>query len=156
MKRKLVSTCALGAALGIALSTLITVGISLCVGDGQFYAVTPALVEDCGGELNAVCLQTLLSMLYGAAWAGAALIWRQDSWSLTRQTVTHLLVCSAATFPIAWLCRWMPHDAAGVAAYFGIFLGVYALIWLAQYLGIRRRVRAMNREIGARAPRNRA
>ena len=156
MKRKLVSTCALGAALGIALSTLITVGISLCVGDGQFYAVAPALVEDCGGELNAVCLQTLLSMLYGAAWAGAALIWRQDSWSLTRQTVTHLLVCSAATFPIAWLCRWMPHDAAGVAAYFGIFLGVYALIWLAQYLSIRRRVRAMNREIGARAPRNRA
>ena len=57
---------------------------------------------------------------------------------------------SLATFPVAWLCRWMRHDAAGAALYFGIFFAIYALIWLGQYLGIRRRVREMNREIGAR------
>lgn len=155
MKGKLFLICALGAALGIALSTMITVGISLCIGDGQYYAVVPALVEDCGGELNAVCLQTLLSMIYGAAWAGASLIWRQEGWSLTRQTVTHLLICSVATFPVAWLCRWMRHDAAGAAVYFGVFFAIYALIWLSQYLNIRHRVRAMNREIDARRPHER-
>ncbi len=153
MKKKLLLLCGVGAALGVALSTLITIFISLTVGDGRFYAVVPELIEDCGGELNAVMLQTALSMLYGAAWAGAALIWKQDRWSLTRQTVTHLIICSAATFPVAWLCRWMRHDAVGAALYFGIFFAVYALIWLGQYLGIRRRVREMNREIGARRSR---
>ena len=78
------------------------------------------------------------------------MIWKQEQWSLERQTVTHLLVCSLATFPVAWLCRWMRHDAAGAALYFGIFFAIYALIWLGQYLRIRRRVREMNREIGAR------
>ena len=69
-------------ALGVTLSLLITILISLTVGDGRFYAVVPELVADCGGELNAVILQTALSMLYGAAWAGAALIWKQEQWSL--------------------------------------------------------------------------
>ena len=155
MKKKLLVLCGVGAALGVTLSLLITILISLTVGDGRFYAVVPELVADCGGELNAVILQTALSMLYGAAWAGAALIWKQEQWSLARQTVTHLLVCSLATFPVAWLCRWMRHDAAGAALYFGIFFAIYALIWLGQYLGIRRRVREMNREIGARRGRER-
>ena len=155
MKKKLLLLCGVGAALGVTLSLLITILISLTVGDGRFYAVVPELVADCGGELNAVILQTALSMLYGAAWAGAALIWKQEQWSLARQTVTHLLVCSLATFPVAWLCRWMRHDAAGAALYFGIFFAIYALIWLGQYLGIRRRVREMNREIGARRGRER-
>ena len=150
MKRKLILLCGLGAALGVALSTLIIILISLSVGDGRFYAVVPELIEDCGSEINAVMLQTALSMLYGAAWAGAALIWKQDGWSLTRQTVTHLLVCSLATFPVAWLCRWMRHDAAGAALYFAVFFAIYAAIWLGQYLGIRRRLREMNRKIGAR------
>ena len=150
MKKKLLLLCGIGAALGVTLSLLIAILISLTVGDGRFYAVVPELVADCVGELNAVILQTALSMLYGAAWAGAALIWKQEQWSLARQTVTHLLVCSLATFPVAWLCRWMRHDAAGAALYFGIFFAIYALIWLGQYLRIRRRVREMNREIGAR------
>ena len=153
MKTKVFLLCGAGALFGVALSTIITILISLTVGDGLFYAVVPELIADCGGELNAVMLQTALSMLYGAAWAGAALIWKQDRWSLTRQTVTHLIICSAATFPVAWLCRWMRHDAVGAALYFGIFFAVYALIWLGQYLGIRRRVREMNREIGARRSR---
>lgn len=155
MKKKLLLLCGIGAALGVTLSLLIAILISLTVGDGRFYAVVPELIADCDGELNAVILQTALSMLYGAAWAGAALIWKQEQWSLARQTVTHLLVCSLATFPVAWLCRWMRHDAAGAALYFGIFFAVYALIWLGQYLGIRRRVREMNREIGARRGRER-
>ena len=153
MKKKVFLLCGAGALFGVALSTIIAILISLTVGDGHFYAVVPELIADCGGELNAVMLQTALSMLYGAAWAGAALIWRRDGWSLARQTATHLLVCSAATFPIAWACRWMRHDAAGAAQYFGVFFAIYALVWLGQYLGIRRRLREVNRALGARRER---
>ena len=86
MKKKLIFRCLIGAPLGLALSTLITVFISLTVGDGNYYAVVPSLIGDCGSELNAVLLQTVCSLLYGAAWAGASLIREKEDRSLLRQT----------------------------------------------------------------------
>lgn len=147
MKKKLIFRCLLGAPLGLAISTAITILISLAVGDGQFYPVVPELVTDCGTELNAVLLQAGCSLLYGAAWAGASLIWEQERWSLLRQTLTHLAVCSTATFPIAYLMRWMEHSAVGALQYFGIFFAVYLFVWLSQYAAIRRKVRQINRRV---------
>lgn len=47
--------CLIGAPIGLALSTIITIAISLTVGDGRFYAVVSELIADCGTEINAVC-----------------------------------------------------------------------------------------------------
>ena len=147
MKRKLVPICLLGACVGLAISTLIAIVISLALGDGQFHPVAPQLAEDCGSELLAVVLQTVFSFLYGAAWAGASLIWRQERWSLLRQTATHLLICSLATFPIAYGMRWMHHSVSGVCLYFGIFIGIYAVIWLAQYSAMKKRIAKLNETV---------
>lgn len=144
MKKKVFLRCLLGAPLGLAISTLITIVISLTVGDGTFYPVVPELIADCGNEMNAVLLQAVCSLLYGAAWAGASAVWDNERWSLLRQTITHLLVCSLATFPVAYFMRWMPHNIAGVLLYFGIFFGIYLVIWVAQYVVLKGRVRQMN------------
>lgn len=145
MKKTMLARCLLGAPLGLALSTLITIAISLSVGDGNYYPVVPELIADCGTELNAVLIQALVSLLYGAAWAGASLIWEKEEWGLLRQSLTHLAVCSLATFPIAYLMRWMQHSARGIALYFGCFFAIYALIWLWQYAAIKKRLRQINR-----------
>ena len=71
MKKKILLRCLLGAPLGLAISTIITIFISYAMGDGSYYAVVPELVRDCGSEINAVALQAVCSLLYGAAWAGA-------------------------------------------------------------------------------------
>ncbi len=145
--KKLLKRCLLGAPIGLSLTVLITLCISLGIGDGRFYPVAPELIGDCGTELNAMLLQTACSFLYGAAWAGASLIWEQERWSLLRQAVLHLLVSSGATFPIAYFLRWMPRSISGMLAYFGTFLGIYAVIWIFQYAGIRRRLRQINGKI---------
>lgn len=88
--------------MGLAMSTVITILISLVVGDGVYYAVAPSLAADMGGEINAVLLQAGLSMIYGAAWASASVIWDAEKWSLLKMTLVHLLVTSLATFPIAY------------------------------------------------------
>lgn len=150
MKKKLLGRCLLGAPIGLAISTLITIAISLTVGDGRFYPVVPELIADCGSEINAVLVQALCSLLYGAAWAGASLVWEQERWSLLRQTALHLVICSAATFPIAYFMRWMRHDAGGILLYFGIFFGVYLLIWLAACSAMKKRVREMNAGLHAK------
>lgn len=139
--------CLLGAPLGLAISFLITVFISLAVGDGSFYAVAPELTENCGSELNAVLLQTACSLLYGAAWAGASVIWEQEKWSFLRMTLTHLIVSSLASFPIAYFMYWMPHNALGILIYFGIFFAVYLIIWLSNFLAIRHRIRQINEKV---------
>lgn len=150
MKKKVLTRCLCGAPLGLTISTAIAILISLCLGDGQFYAVPLELIADCGSELAAVIVQTLCSLLYGAAWAGASVIWETERWSLTRQTVTHLLVCSLATFPTAYFLRWTERSAAGVLSYFGIFLSVYAAVWIGQYVGMRQRVKALNAKMKER------
>lgn len=147
MKKKILFRCLMGAPIGLAISTLITIGISLAIGDGSYYAVAPELTRDCGSEINAVTLQTACSLLYGAAWAGASLIWDAEDWSLLKMTVTHLLICSVATFPVAYFMRWMSHSAAGVLSYFGIFLATYAVIWLSQYSAVKRKIDAINRRM---------
>ncbi len=58
MKKKVLIRCLIGAPIGVAISTMITIVISLTVGDGNFYAVFPELIADCGTEINAVsCFQ---------------------------------------------------------------------------------------------------
>ncbi|MBR2807397.1 MAG: DUF3021 domain-containing protein [Oscillospiraceae bacterium] len=144
MKKKILLRCLLGAPLGLAISTIITIFISYAMGDGSYYAVVPELVRDCGSEINAVALQAVCSLLYGAAWAGASLIWEADGWSLLKMTVTHLLICSLATFPVAYLMRWMDHSLSGIALYFGIFLATYAVIWITQYSAMKRKIDELN------------
>ena len=147
MKKELLKRMLLGAPLGLAISTLITIAISLTVGDGQYYAVVPSLARDMGSEINAVMLQAGLSMIYGAAWAGASVIWDAERWSLLKMTLVHLIVTSLATFPIAYFARWMPHSNTGILLYIGIFIAIYVGVWLGQYNGMKKRIAAMNAKL---------
>lgn len=147
MKKKVFLRCLMGAPLGLAISYCVTILISLAIADGHYYPTVPELISDCGGEMNAVLVQTVCSLLYGAAWAGASVIWEMERWSLLRMTVTHLLICSSATFPIAYFLHWMNHSTTGILSYFGIFLAIYLCIWLTQFFAIRKKVRQINDRI---------
>ncbi len=146
MKKSIILRCLIGMPIGLAISTVITIIISASIGDGTYYAVVPELSAECGNEIKAVIIQAVCSVLYGAAFAGASAIWETD-WSLTKMTLTHLLICSAATFPIAWLMYWMDHSVSGVLKYFGIFLLIYIVIWITQYSSMKRKIAEMNSRI---------
>ena len=150
MKKMILRRCLAGAPIGLAISTAITIIISLNIGDGKYYAVTPELTADCGSEIMAVVIQALCSMLYGAAFSGASLVWNTD-WSLTKMTAVHFLICSAATFPTAYLMRWMNHSVGGVLPYFVQFVVIYVIIWIISYMATKRKIEAFNKKIGAKA-----
>ena len=150
MKKMILRRCLAGAPIGLAISTIITIIVSLNMGDGKYYAVSPQLAADCGSEINAVVIQAIFSMLYGAAFSGASLIWDTE-WSLTKMTAVHFLICSAATFPTAYLMRWMEHSVGGVLLYFVQFVVIYVIIWIISYMATKRKIEAFNKKIGARA-----
>ncbi len=147
MKKKIIVRGLMGAPLGIAICVLITIGVSLCVADGTYYPVVPEFTVACGSELTAVILQTVLCLFYGAVWGAASLVWEVDHWSLLRQTVTHLVVCSLSTFFVAYTAYWMGHNIASVAVYFGIFFLIYALIWAWEIFWLRRGLAKINRTL---------
>ena len=150
MKKKIIRRCLAGMPVGVMISVVITIIISLTNGDGKYYMVHPELVTDCGTEIAAVIIQTLCSMLYGAAFAGASVVWDTD-WSLTKMTAVHFLICSAATFPTAYLMRWMNHSVGGVLGYFVQFVAIYVVIWVVSYFATKKKIEAFNRKIGAKA-----
>lgn len=146
MKKKILLRSFLGAPIGLAVSTVVTIVISLIVNDGRYHAIVPELATDFGTEMNAVLIQAIFSMLFGAVFGGASVIWDTD-WSILRMTVTHFIICSIATFPIAYLMRWMDHTAAGILLYFVIFVAIYVIIWCSQYTKMKQKVQAMNKKL---------
>ena len=145
--KKIILRSLIGAPIGLAISTIITIIISVIINDGNFYPVVPSLVDDFGSQLNAVLVQSLCSLLYGAVWGGTSIIWELDSWGLLKQTTTHLIICSSATFPIAYFMHWMPKNLIGIFIYVGIFLAIYFGIWLSQYFAIKARLKELNNSI---------
>lgn len=147
MKKKMIQRGLLGFPLGIAIGFVITVIISMCIGDGSFYPVTPELIDTMKNELNAVILQTILCGILGTGFAMASVIWEIDSWSLAKQSGVYFLIISVVMLPIAYFANWMKHSITGVLSYVGIFVMIFAAVWISQYLLWKRRIKKMNARI---------
>lgn len=151
MKKKLFRYCMLGFLIGEFYNLLVPLCISVGMGDGLFYPVTPALIEQAGTELNAVLLQFFLSGAMGIAVGAISLVWKQENWSLLKQTGLYFAGLCCALFPAAYFSYWMEHSMKGVLRYIGIFLLVFVCIWLARYLFWKKRVSRINQELQKKA-----
>lgn len=144
MKNHIIKLGLIGFPVGIAIGFVITLIISACIGDGFYYPVTPELINSMGNELNAVILQTVLCGLMGSGFAMASVIWDVDSWSLAKQSAIYFLLACIIMFPIAYITNWMKHSIAGVLSYIGIFVVIFIIAWLVQYLSWKRKIKRMN------------
>ncbi len=144
MKKKMIQRGLLGFPLGIAIGFVITVIISICIGDGFFHPVNPELVNKMGSELNAILIQTGLSGIMGTGFAMASVIWEIDSWSLAKQSGIYFSIACVTMFPIAYITNWMKHNAIGILSYVGIFVAIFVITWLVQYFVWKRKVKRMN------------
>jgi hypothetical protein len=97
-----------------------------------------------GNELNAVIFQTVLCGIMGSGFAMASVIWELDSWSLAKQSGIYFLIACIIMFPIAYIANWMKHSVTGVLSYVGIFVVIFVIVWIAQYLSWKRKIKRMN------------
>lgn len=147
MKKSILCRGILGGCVGIALSCLIAIFISLGWGNGAYLFCPPALIEAVGTEAGAAALQALLSALMGAALSAGSLIWEVERWSLMKQTALYLGLSAAAYLPVAYLLHWMEHSLRGMLGYLGSFLVFFAVVWGIQYGLARRKVARLNRHL---------
>lgn len=134
MKKELLFRVFVGVLGGVVLSYFITIAISLTVGNGNYYPCVPSLIERFGNEVTAVIVQTVLSVILGAGFAGCSLIWEKDEWSLLKQTSIYFGIVSVLMMTVAYICEWMEHSMKGILSYFGIFFAIFVVVWVVQYL----------------------
>ncbi|MCL2841871.1 MAG: DUF3021 domain-containing protein [Oscillospiraceae bacterium] len=147
MKKRALKRALLGLPLGIAMGHVITVILSLVIGDGRFYPAVPSLAAQLGNELTAVVVQTVLCGILGAVSAGISVVWEMDQWSIAKQTGVHFSALSLVFLPIAYLNHWMERSVWGVMSYFLVFLALFVVIWVVSYFIWKRKIVQMNVQI---------
>ena len=153
MKKKVIKRCLFGAPIGLLISHIILLITSIFLSvatkkyEGDFLPAPWSLIELCGSELNAVIIQTICSLIFGAAFGGASVIWEIENWSLLKQTVLHLIIISVSSLPIAYCMYWMPHSFWGIAGYIAIFFFIYFFIWFSQYFAMKKRIQEFNDKV---------
>lgn len=147
MKKKIVSRGILGFPFGVAIGYWITIFVSLTLADGSYSPCVPELASAMGSEINAVVFQTILCGVVGAGFAGSSIIWEIESWSILKQTGIYFLLISVIMLPIAYFAYWMEHSVAGFLSYFGIFVLIFAVVWMMQFVIGKHIVRRMNENL---------
>lgn len=147
MKKKILFRSLIGAPIGLTISMIVTIIVSLCTGHGDYYPAPHELTELCKSPVVAVIVQTLCSFLYGAAFGGASVIWETEDWSLLKQTVIHFTVISLSSFPIAFFMYWIPHSVVGAVVYVAIFIAIYMGIWAGKYFSVKAKIKKLNAKL---------
>ena len=147
MKKKIVLRSILGFPIGIAIGYLITIFISLGWANGYYSPCVPELISAMGNEINAVVLQALLCGLLGTGFAASSVIWEIEKWGIIKQTGIYFIIISVIMLPIAYFAYWMGHSIVGLFSYFGIFVLIFAFIWIIQFVIGKHNVRRMNENL---------
>lgn len=147
MQKKIIVRGLLGFPIGIAIGYFITILISLGWADGDYLPCAPEFVLVMGNEINAVILQAILCGILGVGFAAGSIIWEMDNWSIVKQTGIYFSIIAAIMLPIAYFACWMKHSAVGFLTYWGIFVLIFAIIWLTQFVIGKRNVRKMNEKL---------
>ena len=137
----------IGIPVGVFISQLIVLLISLGWGNGEYIAAVPSFVQFAGGELTAVGLQFLFSCIIGFAFAAASCIFEVEQWGITKQTVLHLIILCGVFFPVALFLRWITPTFASVISYFVIWIVIYAFVWVFQFSIWRGKTRRLNQKL---------
>ncbi len=147
MKKNIMQRGAFGILTGIAIGYLITIIISAIWGKGYYAPCVPELTEMMGNEIRAVILQTVLCALLGLVCGSGSVIWDVEEWSIARQTGTYFLLVLAAMMPIGYALQWMEHSLSGIIQYCGIFILIFAVVWIWQYFSVLRKIKAINKKL---------
>lgn len=137
----------MGFPIGVTIGYAITIFASLAVGGGSYSPVVPEMAAMCGSEIAAVVLQFILCGIMGMVFAAMSVIWESERLNLAAQSAINFALSVCTMIPIAYVCYWMDHSLEGVLSYIGIFMGIYASIWVVMYLMYRSNVNKINNKI---------
>lgn len=128
-----------GVPLGIAIGATITLIISVIMqggAGGGYYSSMEYYVRG-----------YFISAFIGAVFGGASVIWDIEKWSLLKQTITYFVITIITHLGSALAAKWIPFDIWAILMYVGIYIVLFAIIFVIVYSVQKRRVEEVNKAL---------
>ncbi|MFB1082555.1 DUF3021 domain-containing protein [Jeotgalibacillus sp. JSM ZJ347] len=123
-------------------------------GVGAVFTLVVLLVAFEGSDqigATAMTLNLLGSMITGAYFSVAALIFSIEHWSMLKQTIIHYSLSLVLMFPVfTLLTGWFPFNARALMIGFAVFTVTYILNWFGWHSYYKRLEKKMNDSIQTR------
>ena len=144
--------CLLGGLLCAALMPGL-IALSGVLSGAPALPVTAAMLASFGLQLlPALGLEILLSFAFGASLGAATAPFADDRRTLLRDSLGHLLLSGLLFFLLCALCRFGTGLGESTAFLLGLFVLIYALVWLARWMGWYSDVLAIRDALGLTVP----
>ena len=123
----------IGAAAGIGIGLVITLA-GIAGGEAQ-------------GSIPELILYFFMSGMLGFVNMGASVMYNIEHWSIARATGTHFTVSIISFYVFGFAIHWL--DPGEVMFYIitAIFIVVYFIIWLIQYIRYKKEIRKINDDL---------
>ena len=143
--KRLFKKCIIGFISGILLGLIITVIFSIQTPGGRIGFVNPDFAGEIGNLPVALLIQSVLTGLLGVVGYGGSEVYRIDNWSILKATTIHFGAVIVVFFAIGFSLHWMSvDDGTAILIMLGIYILVYAALWIIQYLRVKSQVRDIN------------
>ncbi len=141
MLKKTLKRAGIGFLLGMAVGNLIAFLAVVANGGGSI--VSPKTMEMCGGEAEALLLQSFLSGLIGFAGCAGMTFYEMEEWSLLRIMSSHLGVIFAVFVPVSYVLDWFG-SLTDLLIMSGMMLVSYFIVWRIMCVICKRQVKELN------------
>ena len=144
-EKRIILKSIIGFIMGIVVGLLIT-AIAFMFGENkEIVIVSPEFAQSIGNTALAFVIQSVLTGMLGVAGYGGSELYRIESWSLLRSTLTHFIIVISLFFVIAFTLKWIViSDIPAMLIMLGSYVAVYFIIWLVSYLKVNHQVRDIN------------
>ena len=144
-EKRIILKSIIGFIMGIVVGLLIT-AIAFMFGENkEIVIVSPEFAQSIGNTALAFVIQSVLTGMLGVAGYGGSELYRIESWSLLRSTLTHFIIVISLFFVIAFTLKWIViSDIPMMLIMLGSYVAVYFIIWLVSYLKVNHQVRDIN------------
>lgn len=112
-----------------------------------FIALTVCNLQAVEISLSKIWLHMLGSILLGAFFGVASLLFEKEAWSPLKQYSVHFILTVAVFFSVAISIGWVPLKPVAIIIAFGVFTVIYLVIWFFVKWRLKRLEASMNDSI---------
>ncbi|WEV37175.1 DUF3021 domain-containing protein [Lactobacillus sp. ESL0677] len=132
---------------GIAIGFLVALSFNLAYQTTDFIPSSTTFINHFHSVTLATLISAILWALMGFLGGAASLVFMQEKWNITKQTIIHFIVMFCLFTPLAILAGWFPLNFLWLSFYTITFIIVYAIIWYTSMLKAKKQVAKLNEVI---------
>lgn len=150
MKKTIIKMCQRGIisfAFGVTVNIIIVLGVTLAIGDSEFFMVVPDFAAYFTSPLIALLVQALLTGFISAVFGACSVIYDIERWSFFKQGIVHFLLTAVFWAPIAAFMWGAAKYRQAFISIFCSFCFTYAVTWICQYQACKKNIRKINERL---------